>query len=239
MYYLWLNEAQAGPYTLQQVQSMWNGGQITALTLFWQEGKAEWEPLGNILSEIEPKKAVFVQEKTAVLPSFEQTIARKTGNLTGASSAPQPPVPAQTTSEQTRWTGHPTLWKWAGHLLLAVILIAASGGLFAFFPSAQWPRIADAAPCLIAIFILVWIFIQRNTIRYTVTSKRVGVETGIFTKSSRELRIQDIRSIAAKTNFIGYGNIEFSTAASDDAEVIFIAVANANSVRDMVKQLQT
>jgi len=239
MYYLWLNEAQAGPFTLQQVQSMWNGGQITALTLYWQEGNAEWQPLGNVLSEIEPKKAAFVQAQTTVLPPFEQTIARKTGSLTGASAAPQQAASAQNPSEQVHWTGHPTLWKWAGLLFLALVLMAASGGLFVFAPFPKLPIIADAAPLSIAVLIFAWIFIKRNTIRYTVTSKRVGVETGIFTKTSRELRIQDIRSIAAKTNFLGYGDIEFSTAARDDADVIFIAVAGANSVRDMVKQLQT
>lgn len=240
MYYLWLNEAQAGPYTLQQVQSMWNAGQITALTLYWQEGKAEWQPLGDILSEIEPEVPPALLAHTAVLPPFEQKLVRKVGNGIPASPAPPAPpqtVPAPIPSEQTHWTGHPTLWKWAGLLFLGLILIALTGGLFAFSPP-QLPMIADAVPLVIALLIFAVIFVKRSTIRYTVTNKRVGVETGIFTKSSRELRIQDIRSIAAKTNFLGYGDIEFASAASDDAEVIFHAVSSANSVRDLVKQMQ-
>jgi hypothetical protein len=135
MYYLWLNEAQAGPYTLQQIQSMRNAGQITPETPYWQEGDAEWKSLSNILSEIEPKKkAESVLARTAVIRPFEQTIVRKSGNLTGASPAPQAlqqPEPAQDTPEQVHSTGHPTRWKWAGLLLL--ILLALAGGLIAFW----------------------------------------------------------------------------------------------------------
>jgi len=135
MYYLWLNEAQAGPYALEQVQSMWNAGQITAETLYWQEGNAEWQPLGNILSEIESKKkAAAVMARTAVIRPFEQTIVRKTGNLTGTSPAPQAlqqPEPAQITPEPVQETAHPSRWKWAGLLLL--ILLALAGGLIAYW----------------------------------------------------------------------------------------------------------
>ena len=78
----------------------------------------------------------------------------------------------------------------------------------------------------------------RNSTKYTVSNKRVSVETGVFNKNSRELRIQDIRSIAAKINFLGFGNIEFSSAASDDVDVVFTAVSGAGAVRDLVKKLQ-
>jgi uncharacterized membrane protein YdbT with pleckstrin-like domain len=129
------------------------------------------------------------------------------------------------------------LWKWAGLVFLGLLMVPLSAGLFVFFP--HLTPLVDAAPIPIALLIFASIFIKRNTTRYTVSNQRVGLETGLFTKSSRELRIQDIRSIAAKTNFLGYGDIEFSTAASDDAEVIFLAVPHANSVRDLVKRLQT
>ena len=129
MYYLWLNEAQAGPYDLQQVQSMRNAGQITAETLYWQEGNAEWLPLGNILSEIEPKKkekAASPMIRTAVIRPFEQTMVHRTGNLTNpkpAVQAAQQPVPVQYTPVQAQGTGQSTLRKWAPLLALGVIVI--------------------------------------------------------------------------------------------------------------------
>ena len=71
-----------------------------------------------------------------------------------------------------------------------------------------------------------------------VTNRRVSVEKGIFSRSSRELRIQDIRSIAARANLFGIGDIEFSSAAQADAEVVFRGLSNTAAVRDLVKQLQ-
>jgi hypothetical protein len=38
--------------------------------------------------------------------------------------------------------------------------------------------------------------------------------------------------------FIGIGSVEFSSAATDRAEVIFLNIAGANRVRDLVTNLQ-
>jgi hypothetical protein len=53
MYYFWANDAQAGPYTLSQVRSMWNSGQINSTTLYFQEGMQTWGSLGEIVQVIE------------------------------------------------------------------------------------------------------------------------------------------------------------------------------------------
>lgn len=239
MYYLWFNETQSGPYTIQQVRSLWASGQITSETLYWMEGKTEWEPLGSILSEIESQPIPPVIAHTTVLPAFEQAIVRKTDRRAPPrSDLPKEaePAPADHQPEATQWTGHPTLWKWAWLLAAGVVLILLCLGLFLFY--SQGP-ILNLLPIVLALPIFVYVSLVRNATTYTVTNRRVSVEAGIFNKTSRELRIQDIRSIAAKMNIIGYGNIEFSSAASDDADVVFTAVPRAAAVRDLVKKLQS
>lgn len=233
MYYLWLNEAQAGPYTLQQVQSMWNAGQITALTLYWQKGNAEWQPLGDIISKIESAPPAEITSKTAVIPDLQQTDIYKANKQTAFAVA-HTSDSAEPRPEENLWMGHPTLWKWAYLLVLSFILVAVLVGTSIFLNFI--PGIA-LAPLFLAPFVL-YIYFIRNSTRYTITNKRVSLETGIFNKTSRELRIQDVRSINAKINFLGYGNIEFSSAARDDADVIFNDVPNATVVRDLVKKLQ-
>jgi hypothetical protein len=54
-FYLLLNEQQTGPYTLEQLRSMWASGAVTLNTLFWQEGMAEWKPLRNIVALLQPR----------------------------------------------------------------------------------------------------------------------------------------------------------------------------------------
>ncbi|HSI13669.1 MAG TPA: PH domain-containing protein [Chthoniobacter sp.] len=96
---------------------------------------------------------------------------------------------------------------------------------------------------LIALILMVWIRVDRSRRKYTVTNRRVSVEFGIVSKSSTELRIQDIRSInlttAGLSGLAGIGRVEFSSAASDDADVIFWNAPGAEKIRDLVRSLQT
>lgn len=216
MYYLWLKDAQSGPYTLHQVQAMWNQGQITGLTLYWQEGQAEWLPLSEIQSTIENAKPPL-PKTTAALATPDST-------------------PTEANGEEVHWTGHPTWWKWTGLMIVSLILCLLPVSLALF----NLPLAIVASPTIvIGLMSLLYIGVIRNATTFTVTNKRISMEKGIFNKTSRELRIKDIRSIAAKTNLLGYGDIEFSSAASDDAEVTFVAVPRAAAVRDLVKKLQS
>jgi membrane protein YdbS with pleckstrin-like domain len=131
------------------------------------------------------------------------------------STQPKPGA-GSSTDEEILLAEHPTLWHWAGELFWATIL----------------------TPIVIGLFLFIHVFWSRATTRFKVTSRRVSVETGIFTRTSRELRIADIRSIAARANMFGIGDIEFSTAARDDAEVTFWGLSHVERVRDLVKQLQ-
>jgi membrane protein YdbS with pleckstrin-like domain len=201
MYYLLLDGAQTGPFTLAQLIEMWRAQRITPLTLYWEEGNADWLPLHNIapLLEMPERSAIAASPPTLPRPSPQPGL--------GAGSA---------ADEEILLAEHPTLWHWAGELFWATIL----------------------TPIVIGIFLFIHVFWSRATTRYKVTSRRVSVETGIFTRSSRELRIADIRSIAARSNMFGIGDIEFSTAAREEAEVAFWGLSHVERVRDLVKQLQ-
>lgn len=41
--YLFLNEAQTGPFTLAQIQTMFANGTVSSDALYWQEGMVEWQ----------------------------------------------------------------------------------------------------------------------------------------------------------------------------------------------------
>jgi hypothetical protein len=47
-YYLWQNETQTGPFTENQLKTMWSGGQLTINSLYWQEGMPEWSTLADL-----------------------------------------------------------------------------------------------------------------------------------------------------------------------------------------------
>jgi membrane protein YdbS with pleckstrin-like domain len=206
MYYLWLDNAQAGPFTLAQIAEQWRTGRVTDLTLYWEEGNADWLPLHNIAGLLGSPAAPTAPTlpKVPVVPSTPSLPPRP---------APEPAVAA---GEEVVWSGHPSLWSWTVSIFWGVLL----------------------TPVLIGIIILIHVFWSRASARYQVTTRRVSLETGLFTRSSRELRIEDIRSIAARANVFGIGDIEFSTAARAEAEVSFQGLSHVERVRDLVKDLQ-
>ncbi len=153
--------------------------------------------------------------------------------------------PAPTTTEQTLWRGTVSHLHYLGKWLFVLILGAALGGSFLLhFPdSANILWGCRAALLAVAIRQVLWIQLDRSRRKYAVTNRRVSVEFGIVNKTSNEVRIQDVRSINLKksgvSGLLGIGTVEFSSAATDDADVIFWNTPEAERVRDLVRSLQS
>ena len=214
MYYLWLNDAQAGPFTLAQLADQWQAKKVNDLTLYWEEGNADWLPLHNIAGLLNLPDAPSLP-RPAVPPTLPPLVPP---SVASATPLPQPAAatPTSIPAEEIVWAGHPSLWSRAGSLFWGILL----------------------TPVLIGIVILIHVFWTRSSTRYQVTNRRVSLEVGIFSRTSRELRVEDIRSIAARANLFGIGDIEFSTAARAEAEVVFYGLSHVERVRDLVKDLQ-
>lgn len=147
--------------------------------------------------------------------------------------------------EKVLWSGACSHWHYFGHWLFGLLLVAAAGAGIYFYraeltPWRPWVYLAPLALLLMVISIIAW---KRASRRYEITPRRVVVQTGRFVKDSNEIRTQDIRSINVTKHgiggLIGIGTIEFSSAATDDAEVTFIGISGADGVRDMVRKLQS
>src|ERR1700722_7733289 len=147
--------------------------------------------------------------------------------------------------EQTLWSGSVSQWHYAGKWFFVVLLLAILAATFFVHlindPTTVW--IVRGILFVAALALVGWIRLDRSGRKYVVTNRRVTVEYGIISKQSTELRIQDIRSINLTTTgisgLVGIGRLEFSSAASDDADVIFWNVPGAEKLRDMVRALQT
>jgi uncharacterized membrane protein YdbT with pleckstrin-like domain len=88
-----------------------------------------------------------------------------------------------------------------------------------------------------------WIQLDRIRRKYAVTDRRVSCEYGIINKNSNEVRVQDVRSINLRktgiSGLLGIGTVEFSSAATDDADVTFWNIPEAEKIRDLVRSLQS
>jgi uncharacterized membrane protein YdbT with pleckstrin-like domain len=123
--------------------------------------------------------------------------------------------------ETTLWTGQASLWNYFWSWFWGILLLAAFG---------------------LGLIVIAGIYIERARRVYILTTRKVVVRSGIFVKSTNEIRIKDIRSVnVAKSSIsglIGIGSVEFSSAASERAEIIFAGIAGADKICDMVRKLQ-
>jgi membrane protein YdbS with pleckstrin-like domain len=148
-------------------------------------------------------------------------------------------------TEEVLWKGRVSHWFYLGYWL-AGLLLAAGAGVAVYLNQeslAPWLPWVDLTPVVVLIVLLSVIAWKRALRRYQITSSRVVVQTGRFVTDSNEIRTQDIRSINVMKNglsgLLGIGTVEFSSAATDDADVTFVGIAGADGVRDLVRKLQS
>ena len=149
-----------------------------------------------------------------------------------------------TDDEHIVWKGSVSQWHYAGRWLLILLLLAGAVAAFVVHLPAALPALIVASVLAgLALILLIIILIDRARRTYTITNHRIAVEIGIIAKQSNEIRLHDVRSINLTTTGIsglfGIGRLEFSSAASDDAEVVFWNVGGAADLRDKVRSLQT
>ena len=211
--YVRRNGEKLGPFEDAQLLSSLQQGMFSYDDLALRDGWTDWKPLRTLFAP----------------PGTAPPVARPAAQT------------ASTSAEQLMWSGRPSHWNFLFSWLLAFLFVGA--GAFCawiYFNGGTSPLLL--VPGAIGILILLYIYISRARQRYIVTNRKVEIQTGLVVKSSNEIRVKDIRSINVTKHgfagFIGIGSVEFSSAATDRAEVIFVNIAHADRVRDLVTNLQ-
>jgi len=134
------------------------------------------------------------------------------------------------------YAGHPSFLSFPR---IVLVVLAALGIGIGFRETSPWILLAGL---IIALFGVSWVFLQRSMALYLITPRRVEIVTGLFAKSSNEVRIDDIRTInVVKSGFIGLigvGTVEFASAGGSTVEVAFQKVWAANRIKGLVRRLQ-
>ena len=211
--YVRRNGEKLGPFEDAQLLSSLQQGMFSYDDLALRDGWTDWKPLRTLFAP----------------PGTAPPVARPAAET------------ASTSAEQMMWSGRPSHWNFLFSWLLAFLFVGADAFcVWIYFNGGTSPLLL--APGAIGILILLYIYISRARQRYIVTNRKVEIQTGLVVKTSNEIRVKDIRSINVTKHgfagFIGIGSVEFSSAATDRAEVIFVNIANADRVRDLVTDLQ-
>jgi membrane protein YdbS with pleckstrin-like domain len=138
--------------------------------------------------------------------------------------------------ELIKFQSHPSWLGYGKALFLVLLLIITTGMLVQIEP------VYALVSGLSALLLLIIIGIGRASRDYMVTEERVEVVWGIMGRSSKEVRICDIRSIdvhqSGLKGLLGLGSVDFSSAANAGIEVQFRDIRRAHQVKELVRQLQ-
>lgn len=153
-----------------------------------------------------------------------------------AEEAPEPEPRYTESGERLHFFSHPAWLSYWRSLFLMILFFAAAGLLFSM--DEGYALICGLAG--IATFIC--ITIARSSHDYIVTEERVEYVWGILGRSSKEVRVCDIRSIdvweKGIKGWLGLGTLDVSSAGNAGVEVSFRDIRGAHEVKQLVRQLQ-
>ena len=121
-------------------------------------------------------------------------------------------------------------------LPIALVVLAAVADLLAVIPG-DLRLIATLAAVAILGLALIFVFIRWSSRSFSITDRRVILDTGIFSRSTKVIALDRVQDIATNQSLLGrmlgYGRIEIDSAGASGAEVLS-ALPNPGRFRDAV-----
>ncbi len=140
--------------------------------------------------------------------------------------------------ERLLYQGHPS-WLAYPKSVLALFGFGAAAWLFHHLHAElAWVIISGA----LAVLPLLFVALDRLTTSYFITTHRVEIEFGMIGRSTKEVRIADIRAIDVEQDaykaLVGIGHVKFDSSAGPNAEVVFDNVRRPHNLRQAIRELQ-
>lgn len=143
--------------------------------------------------------------------------------------------PSRLASNRLLYAGHPSVLNYP--LALGALVLGITGGIWVYRID---PNLTLAGLAL-AVAGLVRLSFVRFTHDYHIRPRRIEVTTGFIARSSREVRIEDIRSINVTCRgllgLFGIGTVDFLTSG-DTPEITFERIWAAQKIKKLVRKLQ-
>jgi membrane protein YdbS with pleckstrin-like domain len=151
-------------------------------------------------------------------------------------------------AEETVWRGSVSQWSNFGFFVLQILLAAAIVILFALIRR-QPSEVSNFAPYIlillaVPIFIAGKRYLQTKCKVYELTSERVKMSEGVFSKVTDTLELYRVKDIETRQPFLyrlcGIENIQLNTSDSSSPFVLFQAIPHHVGLGDKIRnQVET
>jgi uncharacterized membrane protein YdbT with pleckstrin-like domain len=154
--------------------------------------------------------------------------------------------------EQIIWRGPSSQWKNFGRYLLSGLLCAAIAAIFAVLWDGNSTQARHVSPYIllilvVPIFIALARYLKTKNKIYELTSERVKISEGVFSKVTDTLELYRVKDLETRQPFlyrlVGIENVQLNTSDASSPfiliEAIPSAVGLADKIRNQVETIRT
>jgi uncharacterized membrane protein YdbT with pleckstrin-like domain len=139
--------------------------------------------------------------------------------------------------EKVIYQGHPSWRAILGFYLKGALVGAAAGVIAALIKSVS----LGVVTFLIVLGVTIVVgFIKRVATVYTITDRRLNIKVGIISRKVQETRLQRVQNVnfgqGVYERIMQIGDVEFTTAGTDESNFVFAGVAQPEEVVQNVER---
>ena len=146
-------------------------------------------------------------------------------------------APTEPPQETLVWRGTPSQWTNFGTYFFCLLL--AGGIIAAYYLVPPPPQPLILLGLIVPAFWALARWIATRCQRYEVTSERVKITTGLFSRHTNELELYRVRDYSIIEPFwlrlVGCGNVVLVTADSTNPNFVLRAVPHASNLKDQIR----
>ena len=225
-----------GPFTVENLLDGLESGDFSEDDVCLRPGATDLERIRDLLDwEDEPEAGEADEPDEEDDEDLAEEFDEEETNDEVEDETPRGRPVAAGSSNRILYAGHPSVLNYPASLLALIGGITGGVWLYRLDPNLTLAGLALAVAGLVRLSFV------RFTHDYHIRPRRIEVTTGFIARSSREVRIEDIRSINVTCRGIlgmfGIGTVDFLTSG-DTPEVSFERVWAARKIKTLVRKLQ-
>lgn len=222
------NGKQLGPFRLEQARSLVLAGKLDEDDWAWPDGASDWVYLKEVPGYASANSAPVPAARPAPMP-------------VAAAAASAPVTTAALPAEEELWSGHPSqVLNLSIYIFWVIVLILTGVVLFIFGDSPFWELIIFGSVALIALVQIAIAYVHLRTQEYVISTQRVRVISGIFSKDIQEIELFRVKDTMARQSFFqrlfGLGTITIISGDANHPHMVLSGIPDAIELRERLRQ---
>ncbi len=134
-------------------------------------------------------------------------------------------------------------WSAVVGIAVALAIVAFTSVYGSAYLGTRVTHLVTAAAGAVALYFVILTLYRHLSWRYLIDDHNIESYHGVLARHIHSIRVQDLRNVnvsqTVPQRLFNVGDVEFSSAAGGDVEVVFFGVSDPMQVKAIVQQLQS